>query len=104
MSPDLEHDRFGIPDSAFDTALDGHGRDSPVFRVGMDVPMRAEVASLPMEDLRPLLIDWMWESPTELIPSNEQITNVIAMLRERPDANDDEVLALISTCEVYLQD
>lgn len=41
-----EDDRFGIPESAFQAALDSQGRDNPVFRLGMYVPRR-EVATMP---------------------------------------------------------
>jgi hypothetical protein len=102
MQPD-PIDRFGMPDSAFEAARESHGDGSPVQRVGMDVPMREEVLSLAPSLLHSILIDWMWESPSELIPSNAQIASVIALLRERPDAEDEAVLDLIHSCEVYLQ-
>ncbi|WP_040670360.1 hypothetical protein [Rhodanobacter fulvus] len=104
MAADCRNDRFGMPDSAFDAALESHGHDNPVLRAGMDVPMQAEVASLPVEILHPIMIDWMWESPSELIPSNEQIRAVIAILRARPDAKHPDVRALIHSCEAYLLD
>lgn len=103
MATDLKHDRFGMPKSAFDAARDTHGHNNPVLRVGVDVPMQTEVASLPVEVLRPVLIDWMWESPSELIPSNEQIRGVIAILRARPDAKHPDVRELIQSCEDYLR-
>src|SRR6185312_16136749 len=102
MQPDPT-DRFDMPASAFDAAKESHGHDNPVQRVGMDVPMRAEVLSLSPDTLHSILIDWMWESPSELIPSNEQISCVIALLRQRPDAEDEAVLELIHSCEIYLK-
>lgn len=102
MQPD-PIDHFGIPDSAFEAAKESHGPGNPVERAGMDVPMRAEVLSLSPDTLHGILIDWMWESPSELIPSNEQIASVIALLRQRPDAEDEAVLGLIHSCEVYLE-
>lgn len=38
------------------------------------------------ENLRPILIDWLHESPSELIPSTTQISQVKAILEARPDA------------------
>ncbi|WP_038581019.1 hypothetical protein [Dyella japonica] len=102
MSPD-DDDRFGMPPSAFEAALDSHGRDNPVYRVGMYVPTRGEVARLPVDDLRGILIDWMWESPSELIPNNEQIAAVRSILAERPDADDPELQRLIYECDEYLK-
>lgn len=98
-----EHDRFGMPQSAFEAALDSHGRNNPVFRVGMYVPTRGEVAKLPADDLRHILIDWMWESPSELIPNNEQISAVRAVLAKRADANEPGILQLMAECDAYLK-
>lgn len=98
-----ENDRFGMPASTFDAALDSHGRDNPVFRIGMYVPTRGEVSKLPADDLRLILIDWMWESPSELIPNNEQISDVRSILTARADADDDAILRLIAECDAYLK-
>ena len=38
-------DRFGVPDSAVKAAMESHGLDSPVFRAGMRVATRHEVAT-----------------------------------------------------------
>ncbi|WP_236585391.1 hypothetical protein [Dyella sp. EPa41] len=100
---DDDDDRFGMPQSAFEAARDSHGRDSPVYRVGMYVPTRGEVASLPVEDLRVILIDWMWECPSELIPNNDQISAVRSILAKRSDASDPRVVQLISECDSYLE-
>ena len=99
-----KNDRFGMPQSAFEAALDSHGRNNPVFRVGMYVPTRGEVAELPIGDLRTILIDWMWESPSELIPNNAQIAQVRDILADRPDAGDPSVQQLIAECDAYLKD
>jgi len=98
-----EDDRFGMPQSAFEAALDSHGRNNPVFRVGMYVPTRGEVAKLPADDLRQILIDWMWESPSELIPNDEQISAVREVLAERADASEPGIQHLIAECDAYLR-
>ncbi|MEY2161263.1 MULTISPECIES: hypothetical protein [unclassified Rhodanobacter] len=100
-SPD---DRFGMPDSAFAAARESHGRDNPVLRMGMYVPTRGEVASLPAAELYSIMVDWMWESPSELIPNNTQIAELRAILLARPDADDLEVQRLIAECDGYLKD
>jgi len=89
-------DRFGMPASAFQAARDSHGWDSPVFRMGM-------VATLPATQLLPIVIDWMWESPSELIPNNDQIAQLRTILRARPDATESEIRELIVACEEYLK-
>lgn len=95
-------DRFGMPESAFRAARESHGADNPTIRSGMYVPTRREVAEQPAHWLFHVLIDWMWESPTELIPNNEQIGQVREILLARPDANDPEIVSLISECEEYI--
>jgi len=46
----------------------------------MPVPTRHEVATLPAVQLLPIVIDWMWESSSELIPSNIQIGELRTIL------------------------
>ena len=71
--------------------------------MGIYVPTRKEVATLPPADLRTIIIDWMWESPSELIPSREQISQVRTVLAERPDSDDDVIDNLIRECDDYIK-
>lgn len=96
------NDRFGMPDSAFTAALESHGVNNPVQRLGMYVPTRGEVATLPAADLRVFLIDWMWESPSELIPDNTQIRDVRTILSSRQDSEHPDIQQLIAECDAYL--
>jgi hypothetical protein len=95
-------DRFGIPESAFRAARESHGLDNPTIRSGMYVPTRGEVATKSPEWLFQTLIDWMWESPSELIPNSAQIANVRAVLLARPDATDPAIVRIIAECDEYL--
>ncbi|MFC3549502.1 hypothetical protein ACFOLC_00560 [Lysobacter cavernae] len=95
-------DRFGMPESAFRAARESHGVNNPTIRLGMYVPTRREVAESPADNLYEVLIDWMWESPSELIPSNEQIAELKSILLARPDAQDNAVLKLVAECDDYL--
>lgn len=95
-------DRFGMPESAFRAARESHGIDNPTIRSGMYVPTRREVADSPAEGLYEVLIDWLWESPSELIPNNEQIAEVKSILLARPDAQGSAVLKLVAECDDYL--
>ncbi|UJJ58378.1 hypothetical protein [Rhodanobacter denitrificans] len=97
------NDRFGMPESAFQAARESHGLNSPVFRAGMYVPTKHEVATLSPAKLLPIVIDWMWESPSELIPNNDQISELRAILLARPDATEPEVCELVVACEDYLK-
>ena len=81
-----QDDRFGMPDSAFQAARDSHGANSPVMRLGMYVPTRQEVSQWPERQLYEVLIDWMWEGPSELIPDNQQISEVLEILESRVDS------------------
>ena len=97
-------DRFGMPESAFRAARESHGLDNPTIRSGMYVPTRREVAGKSPEWLYPVLIDWMWESPSELIPNSLQIAEVRAILLARSDAVDPAVAQIIAECDEYLAD
>ncbi|MBN8924078.1 MAG: hypothetical protein J0I96_13450 [Rhodanobacter sp.] len=97
------NDRFGMPASAFKAARESHGVNSPVFRAGMYVPTRYEVSTLPIAQLSPIAIDWMWESPSELIPDNNQIGELRALLAARPDADESTLRELIIACDDYLK-
>lgn len=97
------HDRFGMPESAFQAARESHGLNSPVFRAGMYVPTRHEAATLSPAKLLPIVVDWMWESPSELIPNNDQISELRGILLARPDATESEVRELIVACDDYLK-
>ena len=57
---------------------------------------------MPTDWLYPVLIDWMWESPSELIPDRSQISQVRDLLLMRPDCSDPGVLTLVSECDDYL--
>jgi hypothetical protein len=96
------HDRFDMPDRAFSEAQASHGADNPTMRMGMYVPTRHEVASLPIEELSVVLDLWMWESPSELIPSYAQIRDVRSVLETRSDADTPQTRALIAECDKYL--
>lgn len=95
-----DDDRFGVCDAALSAAQKAHG-SSQTVRCGGYVPTRAEVRSMAPESLRPLLIEWMWESPSELIPTDEQIHDVKAVLEARPDA--DLLAGLIEECRQYIE-
>ncbi|MFJ3055854.1 hypothetical protein [Herbaspirillum sp. NPDC087042] len=71
------------------------------MRLNTRVPTRKEVASLPADELHPLLLDWMTRSATEIIPSRVQINEVLGVLRTRGDwASLD---AVVEMCVNYLQ-
>lgn len=52
----------------------------------MYVPTRREVRITGASELTPILIDWLFECPSLLIPNNQQIQEVIDILQGRPDA------------------
>jgi hypothetical protein len=47
-------------------------------------------------------MDWLHESPSELIPSTAQISQVKTILEARPDAA--ELAGLIAECRAYIED
>lgn len=92
------NDRFGMPESAILAAIEAH---KGVLRAGMYVPTREEVSTWPPERLYSVLIDWMWESPSEIIPNNAQIIEVLQVLESRPDSK--EHSKLIAECREYIK-
>lgn len=98
MDPYLD-DRFGMPDSAFQSARESN----PPFRLGLHVPTRREVMERSPEWLTPILIDWFWECPVELIPDDKQLAEVKAILLARPDAQTPAIAALVVECDDCLQ-
>ena len=92
-------DRFGMSEAAFDSA---RLAQKGINRAGMFVPTRLMVRTMSLNDLDVALDLWMYESPAELIPSNEQIREVIYELHRRPDHLNPEVCAIIKRCEAYI--
>lgn len=74
--------------------------ETSILRAGSYVPTEDEVKNLSPHILTPVLIEWMWESPSELIPTNEVIERVIILLRSRDDVH--ELSQLIEECKDYL--
>src|SRR5688500_846763 len=78
------YDRFGVPEQLIIDVVKGH---RGLMRDGCYVPMRHEVATKEPFWLTLILLGWWWESPSELIPPDEQVADVIGVLRSRPDAD-----------------
>ena len=85
-------DRFGIPDERIIKVIKAH---DGVYRVGCYIPTRHEVATMEPKLLASILIDWWWESPTGLIPTDDQVAEVLQVLRSRPDADSPEIQGII---------
>lgn len=90
---DKDDDRFGVSEVLILAAIRGH---SGLIRAGCYVPTRREVASREAPWLYSVLVDWWGESPTELIPTDEQVREVLQILRSRPDAESPEVQRIIA--------
>lgn len=86
-------DRFGIPPERILEVIRAH---AGLIRFGCYVPTRREVAEGAADWLRNILLDWWWESPSELIPTDRQVAEVIAILRSRPDAGSATIQEIIA--------
>ena len=86
-------DRFGIPDQRIIDVIRAH---RGLIRDGCYVPTRREVTEAPAEKRWNWLRGWWWESPTELIPTDAQVAEVIAILLARPDAGSAEIQRIIA--------
>lgn len=49
------------------------------------------------------LIDWLCETPSDMIPTDDAVREVLARLRARPDAADSVIVESIRLCESYLK-
>ncbi len=92
MDYDLE-DRFGFTLDDIKAVMEEH---RGMIRAGCYVPTRKEVASADRETLCAALHDWWWESPTRLIPSDDQVGAVIEVLLQRADADHPDIQRLIA--------
>jgi hypothetical protein len=95
------NDRFGFTENDFLAAIKSHG-NSGILRSGMYIPTRHEVETLSVDELDEYLNGWMWESPNELIPSRNQISDVQKILESRLDAQ--SCSQLIEECRSYVED
>lgn len=86
-------DRFGVPDQRIlDVMKDHRG----LIRDGCYVPTRHEVATWPPGRLWWHLLGWWHDSPSALIPTDEQVAASVAVLRGRPDAATPEIQKIIA--------
>lgn len=93
MTGKNDNDRFGVPDALIREVIEEH---RGLIRIGCYVPTRREVATADPALLGPALHDWWWESPTRLIPTDDQVDEVLAILRGRPDAGAEEIQRIIA--------
>jgi hypothetical protein len=87
-----DDERFGVSEELIRQVIRAH---AGLIRAGCYVPTRAEVATREPEWLHSVLLDWWWESPTELIPTDEQTAEVVAILKARADADHPLIQALL---------
>ncbi len=64
------------------------------------VPSRKDIATLSPAELRTLLVAWMENGATEIIPSRAQIAMVREALLERADAK--QLSQVISMCDNFI--
>ena len=93
MGPPHPDDRFGIPTERILEVIRAH---AGLIRLGCYIPTRHEVAYASADWLSGILLDWWWESPTELIPTDEQVGEVLSVLRSRPDAASAKIQEIIA--------
>lgn len=96
-----DDERFGVSDADLAAERERH---KGIHRSGMHIPTRAEVGSLNPLVLNSILDEWMWESPTLLIPTKDQIKRVMSVLEQRPDVAADEVQELLLMCRRFVSE
>ena len=93
MIDDDPEDRFGVPTERILEVIRAH---DGLIRFGCYVPTRREVAETDADRLWGILLNWWWESPSELIPTDGQVAEVLAILRARPDASSAKIQDIIA--------
>ena len=93
-SPDPQ-DHFGVPEQLIIDLIKAKSR-AGLMQDGCYVPTRHEVATQRPFWLTLILLGWWWGSPAELVPTDEQVAEVIAILRSRPDAGSWTIQQLIA--------
>lgn len=88
-----EHDRFGVPEKLILAVVRSH---KGLIRAGCYVPTRHEVATREPEWVHSVMLDWWWESPTELIPTDHQVAMAVEILKQRPDADHQLIQAVLA--------
>ena len=89
--PDDEY-RFGFTREQIIAEIMAH---KGMYRDGCYIPTKAEVASWDADRLSFTLLGWWWESPSSLIPNDEQVAECVAVLRARPDAESEAIKKII---------
>jgi hypothetical protein len=85
--------RFGFTKEQIVSEIMGH---SGLLRDGCYVPTKHEVATWPADRLWMTLLGWWWESPSSLIPNDQQVAESVAVLQARPDAQSEGIQRIIA--------
>jgi hypothetical protein len=96
----MNKSRFGVPEEVLLKAIK---INSGLIRSGIYVPTEQEVRELDSAILRNILIEWLYECPSELIPTDEQVERVIAILKSREDTDNKLVTEMIFDCKAVLK-
>ena len=90
---------FGVPDENIQAAQ--RRKSSGCNQQHIAVPSRKDVATLPPAKLKALLLAWMENSATEIIPSRAQISLVKEVLKEREDVS--QIEPIIAMCTHFIE-
>jgi hypothetical protein len=96
----MNNKRFGIPEEILRKVVRSN---SGLIRSGVYVPTEQEVRELDSTILRNILIEWLYECPSELIPTDDQVEQVIAILKSRDDTDNKLVTEMIFDCNAVLK-
>ena len=67
-----------------------------MIRDGCYVPTSDEVATWPADRLWGILLGWWHESPSSLIPNDEQVAESVAVLRARADGQSEAIQRILA--------
>lgn len=73
-----------------------------IVRMGMYVPTRFEVRTWPALPLSYMLDLWLYDCPSEIIPSDNQVREIIFELERRPDKDEQIILNIVEFLNEYI--
>ena len=94
------YEYFGIPETNLQAAHQFRKKQKK-HEFNVDVPSRKDVATLAPLQIRQVMVAWMCNSVTEIIPSRAQIAEARLILLAREDAA--SLSGLIEMCDHYIR-
>lgn len=95
----MQDERFGVSEKLISRIGEKHC-EQKILRSGCYVPTETEVQTMSLDQLTSIVVDWLWESPSELIPNNDQIIKLKTLLLTRADCSHNS--PIVRECDDFI--